>query len=234
MSSATPRLPKFKKTQDFRGFVSWECNFCGWKNRQPQYPKSHSCNAWKGRTTRSGRSGYETTSRVETEDVPDQRNSHEETSESDSREVPSPYNIEPTSYTPVVYPPNITQIDVRELMKQQIQMQQQMFQQQENFKVFMENQQQQFLLTIQKQQETFASKDAVVKEVLEDSKKKDENTNALLEMMKTQSLNSKRIPCPKWSKDESYKSFSARLKHWNKHYKSKGKYLELLESLQET
>ena len=53
-------------------------------------------------------------------------------------------------------------------------------------------------------------------------------------MMKKQSLKSRRIPCPKWTKDESFKSFSAHLKHWDKHYDSKGKYLEMLESLQET
>ena len=80
------------------------------------------------------------------------------------------------------------QIDPRELMKQQIQMQQQLFQQQENFKEYMANQQQQFLMTLQKQQENFVQKDNVVKEILEDSKKKEESTNALLEMMKNQSL----------------------------------------------
>ena len=115
MSSRTPHLPKFRKTQDDRGFVSWECNFCGWKNRQPQYPKSHNCASWRGRrATRSGGSRFEqrVEQRVESDRLAEERRSvHEEegvsvvsdrvsdhrsveedTLESDNREVPSPYN----------------------------------------------------------------------------------------------------------------------------------------------
>ena len=67
-----------------------------------------------------------------------------------------------------------------------------------------------------------------------EAKKKDAQTKEMLEMFQKQTLASKKIPCPKWTKDEPFKSFSSRLQHWDKHYQSKGKYLELLESLQET
>ena len=226
MHSTTPRLPRFEKTQDVRGYVSWRCNYCGWGTRQPQYPKSHKCGNWN-RRTRSGRNQNEeenTGSRLS--------NREDESSENEFQTQPSPFNIGASS-TPPGQPP-IGDLDPRQLLQQQMFMQQQMFQQQENFKQFMANQQEQFLQSLQKQQETIANKDNVVKEILEDAKKKEENTNKLLEVMQNQSLNSRRIPCPKWSKEESYKTFSSRLKHWDKHYKSKGKYLELLESLQET
>ena len=242
MSASTPSMPRFHKTQNDTGYVSWKCNYCGWRTQQPQYPKSHNCGNRGGGRTRSGsgrgRGGInseERESRVSDnvrEDVSD--NAREDViSESDSYEQPSPFNINASSFTPQG-PPPVVDIDPRQLLQQQVFMQQQMYQQQENFKLFLAEQQTQFLQTLQKQQETFVQKDNVVKEILEDSRKKEDSTNALLEMMKNQSLKTKRIPCPKWTMEESYKSFSARLKHWDKNYQSKGKYLELMESLQET
>ena len=59
MSNSTPSLPRFKKTQDNYGYVSWQCNFCGWKTRQPQYPHSHQCGfqGFRRGNTRSSRGG---------------------------------------------------------------------------------------------------------------------------------------------------------------------------------
>ena len=39
---------------------------------------------------------------------------------------------------------------------------------------------------------------------------------------------------PKWWKEEAFKSFASQLRHWESIYQSNGKYLELLDSLQET
>ena len=44
----------------------------------------------------------------------------------------------------------------------------------------------------------------------------------------------KRIKCPKWEKNENPKHFFSRLKRWDSIEKGKGKYLQILESLQES
>ena len=44
----------------------------------------------------------------------------------------------------------------------------------------------------------------------------------------------KRIKCPKWEKNENPKHFFSRLKRWDSIEKGKGKYLQFLESLQES
>ena len=51
---------------------------------------------------------------------------------------------------------------------------------------------------------------------------------------RTPELHPKKINCPKWPINEPFKNFKANLLIWDKCHKSKGKYLELLESLQET
>ena len=190
----------------------------------PKYPKSHRCeDAWRGRLRsgrgngrgfqrgkRGGRRGNRR-GRGNSGGVNSQRPSTEheeelehESSESEHNEVPSPFNVEPESYTPGDPLPhhNVADLDPRKLLKQQVQMQKKLYDQQEDFKKFLENQQNQFLQTLEKQQHNFVEKDNVVKDLLEESKRKEDNTNALLEMMKTQSLNSRRNPCPKWTKDE--------------------------------
>ena len=42
--------------------------------------------------------------------------------------------------------------------------------------------------------------------------------------------NEKSLKCPKWSKQESFKSFKSNLEIWNSCSKSEGKYLQLIES----
>ena len=44
----------------------------------------------------------------------------------------------------------------------------------------------------------------------------------------------KKVKCPRWAKEEPFKSFKSNLKIWDSCYHSKGKYLELLDSLQES
>ena len=43
----------------------------------------------------------------------------------------------------------------------------------------------------------------------------------------------KPVKCPKWGKDESFRSFKRRLECWEKIEKGKGRYLQLLEALQQ-
>ena len=58
--------------------------------------------------------------------------------------------------------------------------------------------------------------------------------NQMMEMMKLQKQSETRIKCPKWEKEENVKNFLNRLKRWNEIEKGKGKYLLLLEGLQES
>ena len=44
----------------------------------------------------------------------------------------------------------------------------------------------------------------------------------------------KQIRCPKWEKSENPKHFFSRFKRWDSIEKGKGKYLQFLESLQES
>ena len=204
-SHNTPFTARFTKFQDNRGFVSWKCNYCGVRLKQPQYPKSHQCGGTRGRGRARGGSQSQVRTRSSSAanfQTPDGEEIivHEEETpveDSESSEVPSPFNDPSTTYTPAGIPPNMADMTPSQLMQQQIFMQQQFFQRQESFQQFMTTQQNQFLETLQRQQQTYAQKD--------------ENTNALLDMMKNHSLNSRRIPCPKWTKEESYKSFSSHL-----------------------
>ena len=57
----------------------------------------------------------------------------------------------------------------------------------------------------------------------------------MIESLKTnQESSQKKVKCPKWNRSENFKYYLERLKYWNKIEKHKGKYLELLESLQES
>ena len=55
----------------------------------------------------------------------------------------------------------------------------------------------------------------------------------MMEALTTQKQD-KRIRCPKWEKNENPKHFFSRVKSWDLIEKGKGKYLQLLESLQES
>ena len=44
----------------------------------------------------------------------------------------------------------------------------------------------------------------------------------------------KKIKCPKWPVTDSFKSFKSNLLIWDKCHQSKGKYLELIDSLEES
>merc|ERR1711954_447291 len=44
----------------------------------------------------------------------------------------------------------------------------------------------------------------------------------------------KKVKCPRWLKTEPIKNFLSNLAIWNKCHNSKGKYLELIEALQES
>ena len=50
--------------------------------------------------------------------------------------------------------------------------------------------------------------------------------------LKKDKVEDRKTKCPKWDKQEPLKRFAERLKLWNKIHGHKGKYLELLESLQ--
>ena len=56
--------------------------------------------------------------------------------------------------------------------------------------------------------------------------------NKMMEMLKIQKSNETRVKCPKWEKEEKVDNFLTRLKGWNEIEKGKGKYLHILEALQ--
>ena len=61
-----------------------------------------------------------------------------------------------------------------------------------------------------------------------------DRTKQLIDTLRGEKKNeSKPIKCPRWSKDEEFRAFQRRLQHWDSIEKSKGKYLQLLESLQQ-
>ena len=129
-------------------------------------PKTHKCGAWNGGTIsgRGGQSGRFDRNSEERDSEAGNIEIVEEISESDMNEVPSPFNLEPASYTPRVPIPEEA-LDPRKLLQEQIKMQRQMMVQQENFQQFMQNQQREFLMNLQKQQETFENEDNVVKDL---------------------------------------------------------------------
>ena len=58
-------------------------------------------------------------------------------------------------------------------------------------------------------------------------------SRGIVDALRRQTLE-KRVKCPRWDKTEPYKNFSERLKLWDKSHSSKTKYLEFIESLQES
>ena len=64
----------------------------------------------------------------------------------------------------------------------------------------------------------------------------DQNETRMNQLMETMKLNKSetKVKCPKWEKEENVKNFINRLKRWNDVEKGKEKYLQLLESLQES
>ena len=64
-------------------------------------------------------------------------------------------------------------------------------------------------------------------------KQSNENSNAQMNAVRHnfQDNVSKNLKCPKWPKNESFKSFKTNLQIWNRCSKSEGKYLELVEAL---
>ena len=57
--------------------------------------------------------------------------------------------------------------------------------------------------------------------------------NQMMEMIKIQKTETK-VKCPRWEKEENVKSFVNRLRRWNDVEKGRGKYLQLLEALQDS
>ena len=58
--------------------------------------------------------------------------------------------------------------------------------------------------------------------------------NQMMEIMKIQKQTETKVKCPRLEKDENVKNFLNRLKRWNEVEKGRGKYLQLLEALQES
>ena len=58
--------------------------------------------------------------------------------------------------------------------------------------------------------------------------------NEMMDMLKIQKQRETKVKCPKWEKQENVKPFLSRLQRWNEIEKGKGKYLLLLESLQDS
>ena len=101
-------LQRFEKIYNDYGYINWKCNYCGWRTRRPQFPKSHQCGGTPRGRTRSGRVTRNDTRNGDRE-AEEQRDYYsavdEENEELINQEVPSPFNIPPNSYTPSGNPP---------------------------------------------------------------------------------------------------------------------------------
>ena len=232
-------MPEFERTLDTNGEEVWRCKECSGFKRGPYPPRSHKCSKQKksgGASSLQGRPVSQGVSVTDTEQTPGFRDGNVSV-----ESVLSPFVQATASSTPSGPPPtggsfrpaehNLLQEQMRLQMENQFQIQQQMMQQQQSLQQLLQDQQIQMQQNLALQREENASKDLAMRDFIEESRRKERE---LIEMFQKQAIDAKRIPCPKWGKEETYKSFSARLQHWDKHYKSKGKYLELLESLQET
>ena len=56
----------------------------------------------------------------------------------------------------------------------------------------------------------------------------------MITALKNQKLNETKVKCPRWEKDENVKTFTSRLKRWDKVERGPVKYLQLLEALQDS
>ena len=82
----------------------------------------------------------------------------------------------------------------------------------------MANQQSQFMEAMKNQQE-------FMMKLMERSNSKDsekeKSTKDILETLKAQSLENKKVKCPRWSKTEPLNNFAERLKYWDNSFKSR-------------
>ena len=61
-----------------------------------------------------------------------------------------------------------------------------------------------------------------------------ERTTEIINNLKNDKRNdTKPVKCPRWSKDEHFRNFKRRLEHWDNIEQGKGKYLKLIEALQQ-
>ena len=122
--------------------------------------------------------------------------------------IPSPFLHNPTFSTPSG-PPSMPYfaglINLQEQMRMQVEnqnpIQQQMIQQQQNIQKLIENQNFQMQQNLQIQQQESVAKDNVLKEFIEESKRKEAQTREFLKMFQKQAISLKKIPCLKWSKE---------------------------------
>ena len=102
------------------------------------------------------------------------------------------------------------------------------------FQQFQAEQNKQMMMFFQQQnQDMMNSQQERTQDMLKEQKEQNEfKMNQMMEMMKIQKQKETKIKCPKWEKGENIKNFLNRLKRWDDIEKGNGKYLLLLESLQ--
>ena len=232
-------MPEFERTIDTNGQQIWRCVECAGFKRGHHPPRNHKCDLSKRGNSRKKAA---TTDRTGASSSQTSRLRDEIDDNVSVLSVPSPFLQIPVQSTPTgpptavplftptgPSPPGIElqtsspglQEQMRRQMESQVLMQQQMIQQQQNLQKILENQQLQMQQNMQLQQQENAAKENVMKEFIEESRRKEAQTRDLIEVFQKQTLNSKKIPCPKWTKDEHFKAFSSRLQNWDKNYPSK-------------
>ena len=217
----------FQRMTEANGQISWKCNVCGILQRNR---RAHVCNytprppgdeedEGQGSVDRFfaavHQSGIQTTPFVTRPPRPEQ-----------PRVQATPFTTMPphtaTSAPPMIRPLVGNGLDMSQFLQY---LQQQQEQSQLNFQKQLEAQQQrdkQMFDMMMNTQKDF------MKSVENRLKKDDESNNSSCG-------SSKKAKCPKWDTNESLESFCDRLKIWNRvDTKNKNKYLELIDSLQES
>ena len=164
---------------------AWKCNKCNRKFRGETHPQRHTCRAEK-KNQRTPNGNNQILSPGENETPRRRGDSSRTESVNTANSVAQPNATAGVGSVPALSADQITLMLV-EQMKAQQEMQKLMMMQTKNMEEMM---------TAQKDQ---------IKRSLEtaekDRKEKEEATKEVIEIFKQESLNSKRIPCPKWTKD---------------------------------
>ena len=221
-----------KRVED--GENIWTCRNCQLDIRCRSKPRNHACNQHdvnqRAQYQKGNNSNIDATTSTPTRG-------------SAASAPPSPFLFPPPpdAGTPLgarmVFPPGYQQTQAMQAppnINDPVSAMQWQMIQQEQFRQTMEMMQQQNNL-IMKQMHV---QDQRYQRELEDRDKVKEVENKrmqeIIENLKNdQKDDSKYVKCPKWGKSEPFRAFKRRLENWDNIVKGKGKYLKLLESLQE-
>ena len=203
---------EFDKRTEVDGTIIWTCTKCGLEIANLTKPRRHICQQ-NGDDLRATNSPTPASTPTHSRMNYTPQNSR------------TPMNVPPPGFPP----PNQN----RQGLQQVPPWDQIMHHQQQQMQIFQEQQEQ----MIRRQQEAMLEQQTRQQELLLQHQKVQEQQNVetmskMIEMLRLQKTNETRVKCPKWEKEEKVDNFLNRLEGWNEIEKGKGKYLQILEALQ--